>query len=246
MGMVRISWLVTLLLASGTAFAGSPAEVAQGFEDRVLPATNLYGSPSTVTENEGVLYATTKCGGYVAIVLQHAYGTVTRPVLRGLTGSTSPSSKQWSVAIENGATYSDSAGTFGLGKRSTIDEVASGDVFASVYELPDATGHTMIIDSKRLDATDVIMRIPGVPTADRWLVRVHDSTSDPHGATDSRASTGDDGIGNGWIYVFADPDTGVIIGWTWSTTSTVTFQTTDPMAAHYRPVSIGYLAGTGI
>jgi hypothetical protein len=237
---------VTILLASGTAFAGSPADVAQAFEDRVLPANNVYGSRSSVTENEGVLYATTKCGGYVAIVLQHAYGTVTRTVLRGLTGSASPTSKQWSDAIERGATYSDATGTFGLGKRATIDDIASGDVFASVYELPDATGHTMIVDSKRLDATDVTTKIPGVPMADRWLVRIHDSTSDPHGATDSRAVAGDDGIGNGWIYVFVDPDTRVIIGWTWSTSSTVTFQTTDPMAPHYRPVVVGYLTGTGV
>lgn len=235
-----------MLLASGTASAGRPAEVAQAFEDKILPANNVYGSRSTITETQGVLYATTKCGGYVAIVLQHAYDHVTGSVLRGLTGSASPTSRQWRAAIVGGATYTEAAGTFRMRERGTIDEVTAGDVFASEYALPDASGHTMIIDSKRLDATDVVTTIPGFPTADRWLVRVHDSTTDPHGATDSRASSRDAGIGNGWIYVFTAPDSGVIVGWTWSMSSTVTFQTTEPLAHHYRPVAVGHLSGPGI
>lgn len=237
---------MAILLASGTAVAGSPAGVAQAFEHEVMPSHNVYGSHSTIVEQDGVLHARTRCGGYVAIVLQHAYGTVTSSVLRGLTGSASPTSQQWSDAIERGATYSEVAGTFRVGKRATIDEVASGDVFASVYELPDATGHTMIVDSTRLDAAGVATPIPGVPTADRWRVRIHDSTSAPHGSSDSRALSRGTGIGNGWIYVFADSETGAIVGWTWSTNSRVTFQTTAPAAPHYRPVAVGYLSGPGI
>jgi hypothetical protein len=179
-------------------------------------------------------------------VLQHAHDNVTGSVLRGLTGSASPTSKQWRNAIESGAAFSEGASTFRLRQRATIAEVASGDVFASEYKMPDATGHTMIVDSNRLDAAGVDTTIPGIPTADRWLVRIHDSTTAPHGATDSRASTGDSGIGNGWIYVFADPTSGVIVGWTWSTSSKVTYQTTEPMAPHYRPVAVGYLTVPGI
>lgn len=235
-----------MLLASGTAFAGSPARVAQAFEDQILPANNSYGSRSTIVETDGVLQARTKCGGYVAIVLQHAHEALTASALRGLTGSASPTSRQWRNAIESSAAYTEEAGTFRLRQRSTIDEVASGDVFASEYKVGDATGHTMIIDSKRLDAAGVDTTIPGIPTADRWLVRVHDSTNAPHGANDSRASSRAGGIGNGWIYVFVDPTSGVVVGWTWSTRSKITFQTTEPLAPHYRPVAVGYLTGPGI
>jgi hypothetical protein len=235
-----------MLLVSGTAAAGTPAQVAQSFEDQILPANNSYGSHSAITETDGVLYAKTKCGGYVAIVLQHAYDELDGSVLRALTGSASPTSKQWRYAIESGATHTDEAGTFRLRERTTINEVAAGDIFASEYKLADATGHTMIIDSKRLDAANVATTIPGIPTANRWLVRVHDSTNNPHGATDSRASSRAGGIGNGWIYVYADADSGVIVGWTWSTTSKITYQTTEPQAPHFRPVALGYLTGPGI
>ncbi len=234
------------LLVSGTAFAGSPAQVAQAFEDQVLPGNNAYGSHSEIIEADGVLHARTKCGGYVAIVLQRAYDGLTVEILRGLTGSTSPTSKQWRNAIETGAAYTEGAATFRMRQRETIDQVTSGDVFASEYKVADATGHTMIIDSKRLDATNVATTIPGIPTANRWLVRVHDSTSAPHGASDSRAESRDDGIGNGWIYVFTDAETGVIVGWTWSTSSKVTYQTTEPMAPNYRPVAVGHITGPGI
>ena len=243
-----------LAAAARPGFAGTAhATTALAYEEAVYPEHNAYGSPSTLSwDGAGELHATTVCGGYAGLLLRNTYATVTTTVLRALTGSTSPNSKQWNDAIDGAATYSGSAGTFRFVARGSIDDVARGDLLASEYvTAAGATGHTMVVEDTWLDAPSVATTIPGVPLAERWLVQVHDSTSSPHGTSDSRwhadaDGTHDQGIGSGYIYLYADQDTGAIIGWTWSTSSSSSYQGTDPTAAAYRPMAAGTLTGPGL
>ena len=93
---------------------------------------------------------------------------------------------------------------------------------------------------------------------ERWAVRVLDSTKSVHmnssGSTDTRYRAdmdgslvvNDRGMGNGDIYVYADPTTGALIGWTWSTNQSTPYQGTDSLAANYRPILAGRLTGSAI
>lgn len=252
-GLTTLSGLTALTaLAASTAHAQSAiVDQANAWEMNVRPEDNSYASPSKVeTDATGAVKAAAVCGGYVALVVRAAFPTVTSTVLRSLTGSASPNSKQWNDAIEAGATFSNGAGTFRMVERFTVDQITGGDILAAEYASDGITGHTMIVDSLWLDRGNVATTIPGAPKANRWVVVVHDATSSPHGASDSRwqAENGghDQGIGSGELYLFADPLTGAIVGWTWSVASSSIYQGTDPQAPRYRPMVAGALQGPGI
>ncbi|MBK9071181.1 MAG: hypothetical protein IPL79_09310 [Myxococcales bacterium] len=239
---------------SAATASSAIVDQANAWEMNVTPATNAYASPSKVSVDAGGLVtAAAVCGGYAALVVRATYPTLTTTVMRALTGSSAPTSKQWNDAIENGATYQNTAGTFSLVEQYSIYDIAGGDILASEYlsSTGTTTGHTMIVDSLWLDTATVATNIPGVPVADRWIVAIHDATSSPHGASDSRWKADanfshDAGIGAGEIIIYADHLSGAIMGWAWSTTTSVVYQGTDETALRYRPMVAGRLAGPGI
>lgn len=245
---------MVLALLSTAAFAAWPDHVttAQGYEDAIAAMNNVYGSPSSVWwDSHGTIHAKAQCGGYAALLLRNTYSSVTTRVLTGLTGSSSPSAKQWNDAIDASATYTSGASSFRLSPRASVDVIAPGDILASEYTSGSSSGHVMIVASITLDSMSVSTSIPGEATAERWLVEVHDSTSSPHGSTDTRyhaesSGADDSGIGNGLIYLYADQASGAIVGWTWSTSSSTTYQGTSSTSANYRPMTAGVLTGTGL
>jgi hypothetical protein len=83
------------------------------------------------------------------------------------------------------------------------------------YKTERATGHAVIIASLPKQATD-----------DSWEVQVYDATSSPHAAdsrpTDERAQIYDvtgrrSGLGLGTMALTADPATGALTGYRWTT-----------------------------
>ena len=83
------------------------------------------------------------------------------------------------------------------------------------YKTERATGHTVIIASLPKQAAD-----------DRWEVLVYDAISTPHAAdfrpTDERAQIYDvtgrrSGLGFGTMALTADPATGALTGYRWTT-----------------------------
>lgn len=236
---------LVLALVGATAHAAPDlASTARSYEAALTPATNTYAVPSTVWwDGDGALHASTQCGGYVALVASATFPDVSPAVLRTLTGSPAPHSAQWHAAISRAAYTTVRGRRVGLVARTGILDVAPGDILAAAYTTADVRGHTMIVGQLQLDRAGVAVDIPGYPSADRWRVEVHDSTSNPHGPTDSRwqrdAGAHDQGIGHGEIYVFAASDTGAIVGWTWSLGSTTVFQGTAPGDAAYRPLVAG-------
>lgn len=145
--------------------------------------------------------------------------------------------------------------------------LAVGDILASKYTLGSSTGHVMTVKSFTAPPVDQSLTltgtrvIPDVTNVKRWTVVVFDSTSSVHGSSDSRyqndssESDGNDhGIGEGTIYLYEDATTGSstlgqLVGWTWSTASSYTYQFTNTSGVDnngkttYRRMVIGRFSG---
>ncbi|MEN9864665.1 MAG: hypothetical protein RL748_255 [Pseudomonadota bacterium] len=148
--------------------------------------------------------------------------------------------------------------------------LAVGDILAAKYSTSSATGHVMTVSSITAPAADQALTlsgtrvIPGVTSVKRWTVQVLDSSSSVHGSSDSRyqKDSGEDdgndhGIGSGTIYLYEDATVGSstrgqLVGWTWSTASSYTYQFTQTAALDnngkttYRPMVIGRFSGAGL
>lgn len=234
-------------------------DLAEEVVDQITPEHNVYGTPSAVEWVEGEWVATTVCGGFVAWTLTSSYPNLDEFVLNALTGSASPDSATWYAAILAEPTFSLDFGEVTLRRRAAIGDVARGDLFASAYEDAGGTGHSAIVADLRLDVAGLVdVGIPGVPLVDRYVARLVDATASIHGdyagTTDSRylaediegGAVHDVGIGTGEIYLFADPVTGEIVGWSWSAAdSSPVRQGVDATADAYAPVAIGVFDGPG-
>jgi hypothetical protein len=241
---------------------------------------NTYASPASLYYDESnVLHAATQCGSFTTNLLINTFpGVITTSVMQGLTGSTSPGAAQWHDGIDPSVAHSPSGGISLLPMDSaaasptgrTMAFLAVGDILAAKYTVGSASGHVMTAAeitppagadlAVTLSGTRVI---PGVATVNRWRVKVFDSTSSIHSTSDSRYQTdpsepdgNDRGIGSGHIFLYEDatpgaPTVGQLVGWTWSTASSYTFQFTDPSgvgggSTTYRPMVIGRMSGAGL
>lgn len=165
------------------------------------------------------------------------------------------------------------AGPTGRKLRSgTITTLRTGDILAARYALGSVTGHAMVVAAISAPPSDQKLllvgqkAIPGISYVKRWTIRVVDSTTSVHDSsstsTDTRyqrdpleADHHDHGIGAGDIFLYEDssaasPTFGRLVGWSWSTSSSSTFQFSDPNAVDangkstYRPMVVGRLSGT--
>lgn len=255
---------VSLVLASAFAFitgniatATDPAhiETANLYVATIDPANNDYGSPLSVYYDEqGVLHAESKCGSYAAHLFKASYDTVTDSVFTGLFGSTSPAAQLWFAGLAAEGEYNNQDGTFSTHVVPTVDAIQCGDVLAAAYNTNSgATGHVMIADTLSEVGPQNLSpgKIPGYASAIRWDVMIHDCTSSAHGSVDTRDGAeqngrDDRGLGMGMIVIYEDANSGAIIGWKWSTTTSTIYQCVNPNAANYRPMVAGYLAGPGL
>ena len=251
--IVAVAWF---LAAAPTLFADELAlaphwTLAVQYTNEILPENNHYDSPCDVYYDEDVLYAYSKCGSYVAEVHRNAYPTLRYSVMKALFNSGFPTAARWYDGIAEERTYTNSSGTFGATLVSDFATVKGGDILVAKYSSGGASGHAMMADSFVSQGVQQIADIPGYTHAERFLVDILDCTRTPHGVTDSRKgaeldNSDDRGIGRGQIYVFADQDTGEIVGWTWSANLWTIYQCTDSNAANYRPLVAGYVYGPGI
>lgn len=96
-----------------------------------------------------------------------------------------------------------------------VSDLRPGDVVSWEYKTENSSGHAVIIGG-----------IPELQENGEWLVKVYDSTSSPHGKSDSRYSDGraqilertgkPSGLGHGIMAFVADPESGALSGWRWS------------------------------
>lgn len=96
-----------------------------------------------------------------------------------------------------------------------LSDLQPGDVVSWEHKTENSSGHTVIVGG-----------IPEQQKNGEWLVKVYDSTSSPHGKSDSRygderaqilAHTGKpSGLGYGIMVFVADSKSGALSGWRWS------------------------------
>lgn len=243
---------------------------------------NNYGTPSSLGyADDGKLHALVQCSTFVTLLLKNSYAQVTNDALIALTGSSSPYADEWYAAIknQNADTGIDGSG-LALHKRNKVSEIVKGDILASQYTTSGNTGHVMIVDSVVLAKKDIqlpylkptdanvtyIPAIPNVTKVNRYLVKIHDSTESIHGNyagnsyPDSRYQKqwngasweADNGIGTGYISVYANADAGAnngkLVAWAWNASISTTsfyYAVTPPVGSSYdyRPMEAGYLTG---
>ncbi len=230
------------------------------------PANNVWGAPASITvDPDGTVHATTKCGSFMALLLEAAYpGVITEQVVKDLTNTTStisypPDALQWYTAI---ATERSSASGIRFHQRTSAGSILAGDILAAAYTTTGDTGHAMTVQSITPGTRTTLpadKAIPGVGAVNEYQVTVYDSTNSPHGAYASNPAPdtrykyplSDDGIGSGTIVIYEDAATGRIVAWAWNVSPTTSsyyyaFSFTPAGTYDVRPIVAGYLDGPGL
>ena len=246
--MFTIAWFAVFVLSSSLR-ADPPQHLTLGLDyiQNVTPETNVYGDDATITENNGVIEANTKCGSFTALLYKHAYSYINNSELQGLFGSSSPLAEQWYNGFVQQNFIFRKWGILQAKRIGAFSDVLPGDVLASAYEHSNSSGHVMTAWGAAPSGLTEIDGIPGYegPNAVReWYVLVIDSTQSPHNIWDSRMQDEDDdhneGIGWGFLFIYTDPVDDHIVGWTWSLASSTPYQCTAPEQTEtYRPLVAG-------
>lgn len=237
----------------------------------LTPAHNNYGSPSQVAYVGGTLEVYAVCGGFVSELVKASYPDLDDDVMSALVDDdpsddhdwVTPDSEHWYNAIVGENSTTSGGLDFAFQHITDIDDVETGDLLISVYTSAGSTGHSMVIYDMPATFSLVTTTIPGYSgvNVERYRVTVLDSTQTVHlnrsDSTDSRylkdvdpldskKKVNDLGMGTGEVYLYADHNTGALIGWTWTVVQLSAYQATDASQANYRPFAVGRLGGTGI
>lgn len=254
-GINIVATLAITLFGSLTVSASEPVHwtVAKDYVRNIDPVNNIYASQCDIHYDENdVLHARSKCGSFVAEVYRDAYPELSYNVMKGMFGWGHPNSIRWFDGIVEERTF----GEFGTVCLTNIHDLRSGDVLVSEYSSNGNSGHTMMFGSSSPNGLAQVDCIPGYDEEGQfvkvWKTLIADSTSTPHGSQDTRKFAdpgGEDdlGIGGAVIYILTDPDSGEIVGWTWSATLNGSmYQCVDPGEDVYRPLIGGYIYGPGL
>ena len=186
--------------------AGTPGAslvAAEAIRELAVMKTSTYDHTTSVDESKGQFNY--DCSGFVGYDLSKAMPDALATVVAA-SGTPRPLAKDFESSFEAIPT----AGKTGRWHRVTrASDLVPGDVVAWLKPADVAssnTGHVLVV---RLPVTKNPKR------ADEWLVPITDSTSTPHGATDSRTPTGATGLGTGTIGLLVDASGGPI-GYRWT------------------------------
>jgi hypothetical protein len=213
------------------ALAAPPPHVpwAELAVDTIDPDDNEYAStPSFIAWGGHDGAAQTKnrsvCATFLTLLLARSYG-LTGADFAAWMGSASPSA---------GVYYEAVAGENGFHAVATAPAIEVGDILAIEYPggSSSSSGHVMVVTGAPL------LRAPTAPViqgTSQYEVTIIDSSSSPHGSSDTRMLAGsafDTGIGEGTFRLYTD-SSGAIVGHTWSTESGSTYynQADRPLAA---------------
>jgi hypothetical protein len=217
--------------------------------DRVNPDNQYGGVSGAADENlrpiirwpgEGAPFNRTRCAQFISLLLRHSYGWSDADFARWF-GSLSPLARDYQEHFA-----SSSAGSPFI-RVERVADLAAGDVVAVTYaDDLDDSGHVVMIAGapERTTGGPVSQENAGLQ---QWAVPIVDSTKSPHGRADSRAATGQQGVGRGHMRFYADPVTGGLAGYAWSleTRSTYHAASSQPIAAgRLRPPADEHLDAT--
>lgn len=249
-----LSLVALLTAANDPATANEPAHWVRAMQYTmdIDAVNNVYGPDCDIYyDDDEVLHARSKCGSYVAKVWRQSYPGLQYSVMSSLFEWGSPNARRWYDGINEQRTHDTNNGTFGTVVLTSVWDLSAGDVLVSKYQKGSSSGHVMMFDMAARKGVLDVEQIPGYNEVEVFAVSILDCTSSPHGDCDTRKgaepdNTDDQGIGRALIYIMADPETGEMVGWTWSTISSTIYQCTDSEADNYRPLIGGYIYGPGI
>ena len=175
------------------------------------------------------------CAGFVTRSLKQAFN-LDNAYFTAWMGSTGPSSARYHDNIVAGNRFV---------QITRVGDIQRGDIVAIKYidAGSGGTGHTMI--AQGTPTARAVATKPIIANTVQYELRIIDSTSSPHGATDTRRGTGpngtdQDGAGFGTVRIYADA-AGTIKGYTWSLSTGSTYFTATSPATDRRSLVVGRL-----
>lgn len=222
-----------VILFAGRASAAPPKHIvwAERLVDTVTPAANEYGEPALITwkPENGLDHSTnrSKCASLVTRLLAKAYGKD----LVAWFGCASPNAATYhdTIEVEDGFMLVETVHQIAVGDVVAIRYLDAGctDVECGSFKGCKTSGHVALVAARpRARAATS----PIVPGTHQYELDVIDSTSDVHGATDTRYHSDaleldDEGVGRGTMRLYVDSvdPAHPIVGYTWSTWSGSTF-----------------------
>jgi len=215
---------------SGPAQAEAPPQHlvwAKRLAATITPAANDYGEPAEITwaVTNGLDHSTnrTKCASLVSQLLARAYG----PGYINWLGCSSPSAATYhdAIEVEDGFTLVEGIAAVRPGDIIAIRYYDAGctEMKCGTFKTCTSSGHVAIVESRPTYRTATA---PIVPDTLQFEVAIIDSSSDVHGATDSRKGSellgaDDEGVGRATMRLYVDrfDPARPIVGYTWSTWS---------------------------
>ncbi|WP_437683826.1 hypothetical protein [Sorangium sp. So ce131] len=245
MAVASLAAASLITLGSASASAKDHADFAVEFVENTTADNNEWGLPCSI-DWEGYR-ATTKAACFFTLMLQKSMNYTDRDTYK-IWGSSSPTSAMYFDWINRspvvGAPPSPE-GEYYFRRVTRVADIQKGDVFAvgevRVGSTVTYAGHTMIITG---EPTEIYPQInPRYADTRQFAVPIADSTNSSHGCNasypDSRWSgsctTGvmAGGAGTGYIRIYTYASTGMLLGFTWSVTSS-TSSYYSPTARPYR------------
>lgn len=202
--------------------------LAEKMVNEILPENNSYRNGTPTVRFTGVdgatsMYNESDCSSFVTELLKAAYN-LTDAQFSAWTGFRRPGPQHY---------YDDALANKGFAAYSNVNSVESGDLFIIKYTgSQEANGHIVVIT-----APPTYLGISSRSSADGLLMYrlpILDVTSSPHGSSDSRAATHQDGVGTGFMRLYTDAD-GNLVTYQWNNYSNgIVYSTTDRLATFAR------------
>ena len=224
----------SLLTVASPALAYDHLISAYDFIDNAV--VNTTGSACVIDWTPGAYSGSTLGAGFFTATISDAQGWAPSDV-HAHWGMFCPSSPAYYAHI--------GLGTYFIHITKAVD-IAVGDllVINSTSGVAGAySGHTVMITALPTVISPQIK--PFIANTTQWRLPITDSTTSPHGCTDTRytgvctPANFQAGAGEGEMRIYTDTATGDLAGYTWSVTSS----TTSYFAPEVRPYRVGRLNG---
>jgi len=219
-------------------------DLAEMLVATVLPATNFYGDPTKITWEglNGLNYSTnrSKCATLVTQLFEKAYN----PDYVAWFGCTSPHAASYhdAIEVEDGFTLIESIKDVQPGDIIAIQYLDAGctNLTCGGFSTCTSTGHVAIVADFPKART---ASAPLVTGTTQYSVDIIDTSTSYHGTLDTRyqadvGSAHDQGVGQGTMRIYVNPNDSSIVGHSWSTSSGSAFYSNAK-----RDVVIGRYAG---
>jgi hypothetical protein len=202
---------VTLTVTEVPSVPSVPIHVAlaQQMVSEILPANNSYTNGKPTVRFAGIdgattMYNASDCSSFVTQLLQASYD-ISDATFTSWTGEADPEAEDYyAAAIENR----------GFIAYNSVHSIEAGDLFIIKYTgAQKDTGHMVVITAAPTYVG--VSERTGVEGYQVYTLPILDVTGSPHGSSDSRYATAQDGIGTGYMRLYTD-SAGNLITYQWN------------------------------